>query len=793
VKLHVVLGLVLTGLTVLFATAPAGAAACANEALRGQLSSEALPDCRAYEQVSPVDKNDGDVAYGPRGVNGEIFGPTVVAPDGNQVSFSSFYAFAGNEGAPFLNQYLGSRGPAGWSTQGISPAITAPAHNLDTHSEYYAFSDDLSHAVLLSWAQPGQFSAFLRSPDGALTKLADQEPGAFQPPKFNGASSDFSRVLLAVAGNKHGLYLWSNGALTQVNTPGSIAQAGGAANEEPGWGRAISADGSRVYWHRTAPAGLFLWDDGANSEIEVSECDTGKTGEAGPGGDCLAKGTASGGGQFWVASEDGSTALFTDRAELTDDAGPSATPDDLNLYAYHVIPDAAGHHLVNLAPIAEAGEEARVEAVIAASEDLSYIYFVAKSVLADNAGAAGQRAEEGERNLYVWHGGTTKFIGKLANGTREPGLATREGNNLLLNSTVPSKHSAYVQVSPDGRRLLFVSFGQPTGYDNYGTWVNPAGKRIPYYDTEVYRYDADSGDLACLSCNPNEPPTGEAALGHYAFGSPAAMRFFSMSQDGSRVFFETPDSLVAQDTNALEDVYEWEADGTGSCQSPSWAGGCLSLVSSGKSTDSSWYQGVSPGGNDALFVTREQLVGQDTDDLMDLYDARVDGGFASQIAPVSASPCGSVAGCRGASPGAPSHGAPGTAAFNGNEAPPRVAPTFSIQRISKGQRRRLAAGKRVALQVHVSAPGRLRATVQGRLGGHRARTLARGRQRASTAGTVGVRLRLSRAARRYLARHGELRVRLRVRFSGVRRERTRRLTLRRPESRPAGSHQGGRR
>lgn len=45
---------------------------------------------------------------------------------------------------------------------------------------------------------------------------------------------------------------------------------------------------------------------------------------------------------------------------------------------------------------------------------------------------------------------------------------------------------------------------------------------------------------------------------------------------------------------------------------------------------------LSASGSDIFFTTHTQLVGQDTDSLRDVYDARVDGGFPR---PVVALPC----------------------------------------------------------------------------------------------------------------------------------------------------------
>jgi hypothetical protein len=93
-------------------------------------------------------------------------------------------------------------------------------------------------------------------------------------------------------------------------------------------------------------------------------------------------------------------------------------------------------------------------------------------------------------------------------------------------------------------------------------------------------------------------------------------------------------------------VYEWEAEGSGSCQSSTTDGGCLYLISSGSGTSNSYFADASASGNDVFFETGDSLVGQDEDNLEDLYDARVGGGFASQGSRVVPPPCTSLEGCR---------------------------------------------------------------------------------------------------------------------------------------------------
>jgi hypothetical protein len=83
-----------------------------------------------------------------------------------------------------------------------------------------------------------------------------------------------------------------------------------------------------------------------------------------------------------------------------------------------------------------------------------------------------------------------------------------------------------------------------------------------------------------------------------------------MSSDGSRVFFGSPDPLLAADVNGKPDVYEWE-------------NGHVYLISSGTSKEPSFYWDNSETGADVFFVTDEGLVPSDKDLQNDIYDARV--------------------------------------------------------------------------------------------------------------------------------------------------------------------------
>src|SRR4029077_6836800 len=106
----------------------------------------------------------------------------------------------------------------------------------------------------------------------------------------------------------------------------------------------------------------------------------------------------------------------------------------------------------------------------------------------------------------------------------------------------------------------------------------------------------------------------------------------NLTPDGQRALFQSAEPLVVGDTDGLQDVYEWEAPGKGTCteqsaafQSP--AGGCIYLISGGRSATDDYLYGMSTDGSDIVFLSGDVLNFEDPDGTPSLYDARVGGGF----------------------------------------------------------------------------------------------------------------------------------------------------------------------
>jgi hypothetical protein len=355
---------------------------------------------------------------------------------------------------------------------------------------------------------------------------------------------------------------------------------------------------------------------------------------------------------------------------------------------------------------------ADVQGVLGVSADGSDVYFVADGVLSGSEENANQEHAElgncristqfigNNCNLYLSQGGAVTFIARVDGES----LDRLDWVPELTNSPFGRLEAKDSRVAANGT-LLFGSTRSLTGYGN----ALPGGEEERCFANptnrcrEYYLYTPSDGVLTCISCDPSgAPPLGSASLVSKAYllkGEPSfGFLTRNLSADGTRVFFDSPDPLVAGDTNGAagcslfgqeeiqgemtcQDVYEWEARGAGSCHTATVDGGCLNLISTGKDPAISYFLDASASGDDVFFDTFQPLVGADTDELSDIYDARVNGGLASQY-PVSGVPCLAEA-CRAPSTGAPTGSTVGTATFVGPGNPPPKACTSKQQKKTK--------------------------------------------------------------------------------------------------------------
>jgi sugar lactone lactonase YvrE len=673
-----------------------------------------LPDGRVFERVSPAEDGQAEI-YTP-----QVFGLGLPRSEGIDEEFHAggtanmFAVSTGGDAVVYpgaattggkseANDYLATRSPAGgWRQVNIEPAGRFGGG-------YFAFSSDLSVGILrvssehagvedglppLSPEAPGDgYTIFYKhdleskSYEPFITR-ADSLHREPEGPSalysiFEGASADFSQVFFGVndaltanaveiAHNEYDQYYADNlyesaaGQLSLVNVlpDGSsepnavfgapcIAQHGNnrfcfsppiqtgpqeEGAESADLSRAISANGSRVFWTDLETGNLYVREDPAASDAKTVQVNAGVGGAA----------------RFWTASVDGSKVFFTkgERALIGQKDG--------ELYEYAL----ETGQTTDLTPGVE------VAGVIGASEDGEYLYYVDR-----------------DDNLNLWHDGTSTFIATLSEGDG--------GETETVSPYVDPAGDWYTslghrtaEVTPDGHGLVFMSNqslkaeGYPNGAPNGGL-------------DEVYAYEAeDGGRLFCVSCSSSGETPAVTAYGAAAF-VPVSWQHTEqlkwISDDGSRVFFDSAEPLVPQDTNGKLDVYEWERDGSGSCDESM---GCVYLLSGGQSGSSSWLLGASASGDDVFVISRAPLVAGDPYDGFAVYDARVGG--VQALTP----PACTGTGCQGVPPAPPIFATPASVTFNGvGNFPPSSGTVGSggkVQSKPKGKARSLTRAQRLA-------------------------------------------------------------------------------------------------
>jgi DNA-binding beta-propeller fold protein YncE len=501
---------------------------------------------------------------------------------------------------------------------------------------------------------------------------------------FVAGSPDLSHVVLSSNASLTGeeaasganLYEWSGRTLKLVSTlPSGKPAPGPALGFQNGnisdLRHAISDDGSRYIFASSFSNGfetlhsLYLRPMGQAGSIRIDEPETGVTQSSACAGKAICEVPV-----FQDASANGSTIFFTDEERLTHDSGATAERPDLYVCEVQEAEvegtrQVTGCKLTDLS-VAKAGESGFVQGnVVGASEDGSTAYYVADGAVAGNQGGTC-RSGEVERNKEAHAGGEAQPIATTCNLY----VVTRDAEGAWGTPRVVQRLSGedeydwgtqlgnlatnVARVSPSGEWLAFMSELSLTPPYNTRDQASDRGAE------EVYLYNARTQKTVCASCNPSGARP-EAILDKQDSGEGIGLladrpllwtsrrlsanipsytkislnQAFYQSQflsDDGRLFFNSVESLVPQDKNGKEDVYEYEPTGinTGVCDEGldtfvPRATGCVSLISSGTASKEAAFLDASRSGQDVFFATPAQLSPLDEDTSYDVYDATICG------------------------------------------------------------------------------------------------------------------------------------------------------------------------
>jgi hypothetical protein len=723
--------------------ASASAAGCANGAVRAEQAevAGALPGCMALEMVSPPRK-DAKPAIQP-----------TISADGDRIVFRTAAALAGTPGVIGFNgdYYVAGRDAAGWS-----PAPTIPAgfaRGWGEGIDALSFAPDLSRWLQLAsttatQVELGVGQIFEGSLGGALSPRSPllvpltgttAALGTVTTAELKGVSSDRSHVFFSpgTSGTKYiagdptvdganpnvylakldsegspSLKLMARDSQGKVWNSGCGPRLGGGGEFRQG---AVSATGALTYFSArpaqpagescTAEAQLnyglrILERREAGQNISISPL------IALPTGDCdrvtpePACSTAEGDDLYRGASVDGTKIYLATNRQLADSdldsgAGCASSPAGCDLYLFDTgLP--AGQRLIQVSAGQavpgkhEVGQGANViSGAVSVSGDGSHVYFAAQGILNADPNPEGDKAEDFPATtpklyLYERDAGSLTFVGALSSSVDTATFRTQAYPVPLVGEDLEGH-----EVGGDGHVLMFQSRSQLTAVDGDGT------------RNDVFRYDGDTDQLACISCSPGATPvtpdTVQADVGErlsLGGGTDFAEQRRWASEDGETAIFKTPEALISGDSNGQVDSFLWRK------------GQLVRLPGTG-GENSKESPVVSHTGDEVAYQTFTPLLPFDGDTALDVYVAREGGGFPFPQPPPQCTPDGAEACQQGAS-GAPSIPGVGSRTFvgPGNTKPgktkPRTCPKGKRKVRRKGkvrcvkQRRRHASANRRA-------------------------------------------------------------------------------------------------
>jgi hypothetical protein len=608
---------------------------CPNAHVRQQTGAAYLPDCRAYELVSP--RNAGAVQLFPGqgiggGVVGEDFFPFPPSPNLGFATNPSHFAFWGGIGQingtdpPNILQdlYVSTRTPTGWETHypGVAASETLFAGGTEcTGDMNRCINYDLKDPLELSSFDKGSNAPYVYNsnedskPIGRFPTTVDEVEGGEEFIGDGKPSLDFSHFAFSsnnIAFAEEGLEVAPGSAydndtgadttelISKMPDGSPIGQDAGGPDEFiriP----AVSRDGSHILMSTEAPNDtvhlIMRVGGGKGVSYDVAE----------EHGVSFVGMTPDGTKVYYtsdepltVDDEDTSVDLFmweeatNSIKRLSAGAGEVGNTDSCSA-GWTSQCDVQSAHMVIDTDSETPGQIFTGDNWISDSGD---VYFYSPELL--DGPANGQ---SNKRNLFVYRNGDVQFVAAFESGAP----------------------AARMQVTPDGDRVAFVTSTRIlSGYDNSGL-------------REMYTFDPDTEKMNCVSCVPTGAPPTSAVI--------AAANGIFMTDDG-RTFFSTRDALVPFDSNGLRDVYEY-VDGrpqlisSGTSSQDTWGGGLLIYPAM-----TVGLEGVSHDGTDVYFSTFDTLVSEDENgEFIKFYDARTGGGFPVQEPPP---PCKAADECHNA-------------------------------------------------------------------------------------------------------------------------------------------------
>jgi hypothetical protein len=683
-----------------------------------------LPDGRAYEQVSPVDKNGNEAGAGTNSNNvldGAGYHDAVAALDGNAVLFEGTGAM-GESTAGYDLWFVAKRTSAGWTTRSALPREdipTPPEGTLSVLPGLVIPSADLSHIVFstkltetlpdqcpnnehelyVAGVEPAATFEWIAQPEIASPILSCL--GGFGEAEPVGGTPDFSTVYFttpttllpedasraphmiepktpAVAVSPWGFYEYSDGVLSEAGVlPDGSLSPWGAVPAASGHYRddedhQVSADGSRAFFVSPDPASCTTHETFGlrgenNCAVDPPELYVRENGEK----------TVLVSQDTLIRSSNGLPVGAPDGALGFTGSTLVEGGDSLNTSFVYASPDGSQAFFESEDRLTRSAPEGPPRNRAAKMYDfnlntgsLTYLPGVVGQIAASNSDGStfvfvSPEGSAASAELELWsagpNGGTVTPITQMTGEVKK--------YERFVGPDVP-----VARVSENGSAVVFMTSQQLPGAFNSGSGLDLE---------QIYRYDVPANTITCVSCAPaGVTPTSSAEMSvlksHEGAGDDKSIvEERGVSSDGERIFFDTADPLVPQAVNTGTTIERhnsgstsFEAQGRNVYE---WENGTIYLISSGKSPENSYFLDSGENGDDVFFATSEGLVPGDTDGAYDVYDARVP--HPPESPPATAVPCeGSV--CQGP-PNVPSPlTPPASATFSGlgNPTPEETTP-----------------------------------------------------------------------------------------------------------------------